>query len=218
VNIKPHWCVVNPQGEIVGLSVNDRSGAWADAERASDESQAELVDHGCVCVLCQIGEAERANNAAGRAGGLNCESKKGESAGAITRFQIVLTQRRTPACTATTAPNARATSERKVMSTTAKELIEIARRADDGLSYEEQGILGQHILSTVRLDNDEPVTRERLEADGWFWDADRQCWLAIHLPHAFQVQQMNLDWVLWHPYKVLKSMGHLRRLVAALGE
>lgn len=111
----------------------------------------------------------------------------------------------------------------------AKELRAAATRLLENYSnwkYVEAGSLyGQdvlascnHILSTIRPDDDEPVTRERLEADGWFWDADRQCWLAIHLPHAFQVQQMNLDWVLWHPYKVLKSMGHLRRLVAALGE
>ena len=54
MNIKPHWCIVNPQGEVVGLSINDRSGAWADAMRASDESQAELVGRGCDCFLCQI--------------------------------------------------------------------------------------------------------------------------------------------------------------------
>jgi len=58
MNIKPHWCIVNPEGEIVGLSITDRAVAWADAERASDESHDELWDRGCVCVLCEIGEAK----------------------------------------------------------------------------------------------------------------------------------------------------------------
>lgn len=58
MKIKPHWCIVNPEGEIVGLSINDRSGAWADASRTSGESQGVLVGSGCVCVLCQIGEVE----------------------------------------------------------------------------------------------------------------------------------------------------------------
>mgnify|MGYP006348597007 CR=1 FL=1 len=56
MNIKPHWMIVNPEGEIVGVSINDRTGAWADAERACEELRDELWDRGCVCIHCDVRE------------------------------------------------------------------------------------------------------------------------------------------------------------------
>lgn len=106
----------------------------------------------------------------------------------------------------------------------AKELIEAAERMNEEwninrIASEDLQAVVNHILSTVRPDDDEPVTRERLEDDGWSWDEDRKGWITIiRLPKAFQVQDVNGTWVLWNPYCPLKSIGHLRRLVAALGE
>lgn len=102
---------------------------------------------------------------------------------------------------------------------TAKELIAIASRAEDGLTIEEQGILARHVLATVREDDDEPVTVERLEASGWFRD-DRYPWLFHHEDASFPVAQPSSGdgFRSSEPNRTLKSMGHLRRLVAALGE
>lgn len=103
---------------------------------------------------------------------------------------------------------------------TAKELIEAAEQiCSDYESWANEHKIASHVIATVREDDDEPVTRERLEDDGWSWDEDRKGWITIiRLPKAFQVQDVNGTWVLWNPYCPLKSIGHLRRLVAALGE
>lgn len=112
----------------------------------------------------------------------------------------------------------------------AKELIEAAKRVDDATYMDDihpdslRAIL-DHILSTVRPDDDEPVTRDRLEADG----------LAMLVPDCFYLKTADgglagfhvtmseqYPGYLWSHGGVvvirLKSMGHLRRLVAALGE
>lgn len=99
----------------------------------------------------------------------------------------------------------------------AKQLISIARRAEDGLSYAEQGILGQHILSTVRPDDDEPVTRDAM--------AFEPEWRCVELLHDRQeyLHRSGIN-ILCDKGEFrfrgfpLRSMGHLRRIVAALGE
>ena len=73
----------------------------------------------------------------------------------------------------------------------------------------------------MRLDDDEPVTRERLEADGWFYEAGMERWL--HPKHALHFttgpQYRNVLWFgIGSIVRTVKSMGHLRRLVEALGE
>ena len=97
----------------------------------------------------------------------------------------------------------------------AKQLIEIARRADDGLTLEEQGILADHILSTVHPDDDEPVTRERLEADGWKYHEllhNREEY--VH-PNGMAIVCDNGEYRRYGT--VLQTMRKVR-LVAALGE
>lgn len=82
--------------------------------------------------------------------------------------------------------------------------------------------LARHILSTVRPDDDEPVTLERLEAEPYVnLDAVDEV-LSVELPdyELFLVLE-NGRWELTDNDGnsfALKSMGHLRRLVAALGE
>lgn len=128
--------------------------------------------------------------------------------------------------------SARATSERKAMN--AKQLIEAATYFNDRPSCEcdpesgvtncmgcDIGMMATHIISAVRPDDDEPVTRERLEADGWFYEAGMERWL--HPKHALHFttgpQYRNVLWFgIGSIVRTVKSMGHLRRLVAALGE
>lgn len=112
---------------------------------------------------------------------------------------------------------------------TAKELIEAATRLREEYGnwrYVEAGSLYgrdviascDHILATVRPDDDEPVTREGLEADGWFrrsiryrhWDTQ----ISVIEHHPEFIAEFETEQALCR----LKSMGHLRRLVAALGE
>jgi hypothetical protein len=55
----------------------------------------------------------------------------------------------------------------------AKELIEAAtrlqKRGVGGMAtIEDLNATVDHVLSTVRPDDNEPVTREQIEADGWF--------------------------------------------------
>ena len=117
----------------------------------------------------------------------------------------------------------------------AKELIEAATpssvliaAAEDLKSRARQGgsqptmtsdlWLAQHILSTARPDDDEPVTRERLEADGWFRRSIRyrhwESQISVIEQHPEFIAEFETEQALCR----LKSMGHLRRLVAALGE
>lgn len=113
----------------------------------------------------------------------------------------------------------------------AKELIEAAKHLAEHRSCEcdpSVGIvncmgcdvarLAGHILSTVHPDDDEPVTRERLEADGWFRRSIRhrhwQSQISVIEQHPEFIAEFETDQALCR----LKSMGHLRRLVAALGE
>ena len=75
-----------------------------------------------------------------------------------------------------------------------------------------------HILATVRPDDDEPVTRKSLEADGW----SKQYIRYRHCDSNLAVFEKRLGFVAETSCKIelctLKSIGHLRRLVAALGE
>lgn len=100
--------------------------------------------------------------------------------------------------------------------------VETARRHRDDACE----AMAEHILSTVRPDDDEPVTRERLEADeNWVMvDTDVYYWKdrygVMTSYHVTLTQQYSS--LLWSSTGVVvrkvKSMGHLRRLVAALGE
>lgn len=108
----------------------------------------------------------------------------------------------------------------------AKQLIEAAKRLQKAgvggaANIEDLNVCVSHILSTVHPDDDEPVTREKMEADGWFYDAGMERWL--HPKHALHFttgpQYRNVLWFgIGSIVRTVKSMGHLRRLVAALGE
>ena len=113
----------------------------------------------------------------------------------------------------------------------AKELIESATRLQKAgiggaAKIDDVNACVNHILSTVRPDDDEPVTRERLEADeNWVMvDTDVYHWKdrygVMTSYHVTLTQQYSS--LLWSSTGVVvrkvKSMGHLRRLVAALGE
>lgn len=121
----------------------------------------------------------------------------------------------------------------------AKQLIEAATYFNDRPSCEcdpesgvtnclgcDIGMMATYILSAVRPDDDEPVTRERLEADeNWVMvDTDVYHWKdrygVMTSYHVTLTQQYSS--LLWSSTGVVvrkvKSMGHLRRLVAALGE
>ena len=97
----------------------------------------------------------------------------------------------------------------------AKQLIEIARRAEDELTLEEQAILANHILATVRPDDDEPVTRERLEADGWKYYELLHNWEEYVHPNGMAIVCDNGEFRFRGT--VLQTMRKVR-LVAALGE
>ena len=111
----------------------------------------------------------------------------------------------------------------------AKELIEAAKRMKKRgvggfTSLDDIDLATDYILSTVRPDDDEPVTRERLEADGW----ELRSHVIKSVGYQMQLRDFTLlveltDGIadLWADglsVNPLKSMGHLRRLVAALGE
>lgn len=101
----------------------------------------------------------------------------------------------------------------------AKELIEAAKRLSIRSARPgDSDLCVQHVLDTVREDDDEPVTLERLESDGWFrssiryrhWDTQ----ISVIEHHPEFIAEFETGQALCR----LKSMGHLRRLVAALGE
>ena len=101
----------------------------------------------------------------------------------------------------------------------AKELTEAATAVKKGgIVYPGLYQMADHILATVRPDDDEQVTRERLEADGWFRRSIRH----RHWESQISVIEKNGEFVAefenGQQLCSLKSMGHLRRLVAALGE
>ena len=109
----------------------------------------------------------------------------------------------------------------------AKGLIEAAKRLHE-MRIEDMPLKDiddcvDHILSTVRPDDDAPVTRERLEADG--------CGMKKRVTELGNVYfSLPGSLMAYHPEKnrlflnggsvelKVKNMGHLRRLVSALGE
>ena len=113
----------------------------------------------------------------------------------------------------------------------AKQLIEAATYFNDRPTCEcdpesgvtncigcDVGMMASHILATVRPDDDEPVTRKSLEADGWFRRSIRyrhwESQISVIEQHPEFIAEFETEQALCR----LKSMGHLRRLVAALGE
>lgn len=100
----------------------------------------------------------------------------------------------------------------------AKQLIEPAKDVLERQGGHYIHDVCNHILSTVRPDDDEPVTRERLEADGWFRRSIRyrhwESQISVIEQHPEFIAEFETEQALCR----LKSMGHLRRLVAALGE
>lgn len=108
------------------------------------------------------------------------------------------------------------------MSTTAKELIEAATRlkkagVGGAARIEDVNTVCAHILFTVRPDDDEPVTRDAM--------AFEPEWRCVELLHDRQeyLHRSGIN-ILCDNGEFrfrgfpLRSMGHLRRLVAALGE
>ena len=105
----------------------------------------------------------------------------------------------------------------------AKELIEAAERMNEEwninrIASEDLQAVVNHILSTVRPDDDEPVTRERLEADGWFRRSIRHRHWESQISVIEQHPEFFAEFETGQQICRLKNMGHLRRLVAALGE
>ena len=100
----------------------------------------------------------------------------------------------------------------------AKELIEAAKDVLDRQGGHHIHDVCNHILATVRPDDDEPVTRKSLEADGWFRRSIRyrhwESQISVIEQHPEFIAEFETEQALCR----LKSMGHLRRLVAALGE
>lgn len=79
--------------------------------------------------------------------------------------------------------------------------------------------MASHILATVRPDDDEPVNDHALQADGWYpWS---EYWRHKDYSHFVSINE-QYPATLWMCIGTgvcrVKSMGHLRRLVAALGE
>lgn len=108
----------------------------------------------------------------------------------------------------------------------AKELIEAAtrmkKRGVGGFtSLDDIDLATDHILATVHRDDDEPVTRERLEADGWVKSKYCQKWYIIPREHlSIEVEEDSGDWFfkLGVDDVCIAKMRDIRRLVAALGE
>ena len=103
----------------------------------------------------------------------------------------------------------------------AKGLIEAAKRLHE-MRIEDMPLKDiddcvDHILSTVRPDDDAPVTRERLEADGWFRRSIRYRHWESQISVIEQHPELIAEFENGQQICRLKSMGHLRRLVAALG-
>lgn len=92
--------------------------------------------------------------------------------------------------------------------------VESARRHRDDACE----AMADHILSTVHPDDDEPVTRERLEDDGWFTHEKFPGQFRHDEFPILHLTQSDSDFRIDDHGRRLKSMGHLRRLVAALGE
>lgn len=105
----------------------------------------------------------------------------------------------------------------------AKNLTDAAKRVLKNIPTADTRLLADHILATVRPDDDEPVTRERLEAEPYLeWDRiDVLFYGTIVEDYGIAVRYRDDVWE-FHDFGgvvlPLKSMGHLRRLVAALGE
>ena len=96
----------------------------------------------------------------------------------------------------------------------AKNLTDAAKRVLKNIPTADTRLLADHILATVRPDDDEPVTPERLKADGWVSAYDGAEWL--HEDFDYKLTEWGDGFICLQ--KEVVSMGHLRCLVAALGE
>jgi hypothetical protein len=101
----------------------------------------------------------------------------------------------------------------------AKELIEAATRLSHLLPEEwdnsDVEAVTNHALATVRPDDDDPVTRERLEADGWkYYELLHNREEYVH-PNGMAIVCDNGEYRRYGT--VLQTMRKVR-LVAALGE
>jgi hypothetical protein len=100
-----------------------------------------------------------------------------------------------------------------------KELIEAAKdvqAASHPIVFVQRSMraIADHILATVRPDDDEPVTPERLKADGWVSAYDGAEWL--HEDFDYKLTEWGDGFICLQ--KEVESMGHLRCIFAALGE
>lgn len=76
-----------------------------------------------------------------------------------------------------------------------------------------------YVLDRVKPDDDEPVTPERLTADGWTYDAHDDSWYhADHKDCRVTLYKAAARLWTWSMDKTVKTMGHLRRLVRTLWE
>ena len=109
----------------------------------------------------------------------------------------------------------------------AKQLIEAAERVNEEwnvnrISSEDLQAVINHVMATVRPDDDEPVTRERLEADSCGAKKRKTPLGTVYYSFgtvlAYNPEKSELFLNGGSVGITLKSMGHLRRLVAALGE
>jgi hypothetical protein len=108
----------------------------------------------------------------------------------------------------------------------AKQLIEAAERVNEEwnvnrISSEDLQALINHVMTTVRPDDDEPVTPERLKADGWTKSKYVTKWYITPREHlTIEVVEDGGDWFfkLGVDDVCIAKMRDIRRLVAALGE
>ncbi len=98
----------------------------------------------------------------------------------------------------------------------AKQLIEAANAIKDGTcDGDVKDAFLDHILATVRPDDDEPVTPERLKADGWkYYELLHNREEYVH-PNGMAIVCDNGEYRRYGT--VLQTMRKVR-LVAALGE
>jgi hypothetical protein len=78
--------------------------------------------------------------------------------------------------------------------------------------------LADHILATVREDDDDPVTFEKMDAEPGWARHPGYLWQYRHISGLKVICETSSRWRMLEPSRVIKNMGHLRRLVAALGE
>jgi len=98
---------------------------------------------------------------------------------------------------------------------TSKQLIEAAKRLIANIPTRDGKVIADHILATVRPDDDEPPSKDRIEADGWkYYELLHNREEYVH-PNGMAIVCDNGEYRRYGT--VLQTMRKVR-LVAALGE